>query len=205
MALCAECLLGLPWLDRCCIRCARPLAAGRLCGPCAAGQWPAPTLAALAYEHPVDRLVGLLKYRGDRACARALGEVLAIHVAEMSDRPARWPERLLPVPLHERRERHRGFNQAELIALQLGADLGIRVTATPLQRCRATPAQSLLGRAARAANMAGAFDCDRSLAGLRVAVIDDVVTTGATALAAAAAVVAAGATSVEIWAVARTP
>jgi ComF family protein len=205
MAVCADCLLDLPWLDRCCTGCARPLAAGTLCGLCAAGRWPVPTLAALAYEYPVDRLISSLKYRGERACGRALGELLAVRAAEAHAAAAPLPDRLVPVPLHNRREWQRGYNQAELIARQLGADLGLRVTVTALRRVRDTPAQALLGRAARAANMQGAFRCDASLAGLRVAIIDDVVTTGATALAAATAVKAAGAARVEIWAVARTP
>lgn len=201
MALCAGCLLDLPWLEQPCPRCGW---AAPGCG-CAdtAGAWPA--LAALAYEYPVDRLIAGLKFRADRAAARALGELLAVRIAEACAADMPLPDALVPVPLHWWRASRRGFNQAELIARRLGADLGLPVDVQRLRRIRATPPQSRLGSRERARNLAGAFRCDASVRGLSLALVDDVLTTGATAQSAAAACMAAGAARVQIWTVARTP
>jgi ComF family protein len=113
------------------------------------------------------------------------------------------PQLLVPVPLHARRLRERGYNQAAELARFAARRLGLRCEVTALQRVRATREQSGLGHAARVANTHQAFAARISLAGLRVALIDDVITTGSTAAAAATALRAAGAAGVELWVVAR--
>ncbi len=109
-------------------------------------------------------------------------------------------EVLVPVPLHPDRERERGFNQAMLLARELGRLAGVPVDGTCLRRVRATPPQVGLSREERQRNVAGAFRCTEGAAqGKRVALVDDVCTTGATLYAAGQALLEGGAK--EVWAV----
>lgn len=205
LACCAHCQGDLPWLTGCCAGCALPLAAetASLCGRCAAGDRPfRRTYAAFRYEWPVDTLIKGLKYRGRLADGRLLGQLLAQHLAS---RNAPRPETVVPLPLHDRRLRRRGFNQAGEIARQLAADLGLPVRYDLLVRRRETAPQPGLSAAARRRNLQGAFAC-RPRSGLRhVALVDDVVTTTATVTAAAACLRRAGVERVDVWAVARAP
>jgi ComF family protein len=119
------------------------------------------------------------------------------------------PDLLLPVPLHWQRLFRRGFNQAELLARAIQRrHPGVAHTAIAaglLRRGRATRAQARLGRRERARNTGSAFRLCGAVRGLRVAIVDDVCTTGATANAIAAELCAAGAARVELWCLARTP
>jgi len=162
---------------------------------------PAPGLVArYAYAFPVDRLVQRFKFGGDLAVGRWLGERLA---ERAGSRPR--PDWLVAPPLAAARMRERGFNQAHELARTVGHSLGIPVAWRGVARARDTRHQPGLGRAARRANLAGAFTCARDLRGRRLAIVDDVLTTGATAEALAAALRRAGAASVDTWVVARTP
>ena len=161
------------------------------------------------YDYPVDRLVRALKFHGDRSVARTFGRLLARQRAAQGGAlpGCVLPERVVPVPLHPRRLRERGYNQADEIARYVAAELGLRRMARALERIRDTPAQSRLRAAPRRRNLTGAFLAHpravAALAGRRIALIDDVVTTGSTARAAAAALLAAGAAQVELWTLAR--
>ncbi len=148
----------------------------------------------------MDRLVQRFKYGGDLA----LGRWLAQRLAERVDALPR-PDVLVAPPLAPGRLRERGFNQAVELARTLGRELGVRQDIASLQRSRATVPQAGLGRRARQANLRGAFACRRSFAGLHVAIVDDVMTTGATAHTLARVLKAAGAARVSAWAVARAP
>ncbi len=108
------------------------------------------------------------------------------------------------MPLHPARLKERGFNQAQEIARQVARRLAIPLDAHACRRLRDTPPQATLKLKKRAANLRGAFSCDLDLSGKRVALIDDVMTTGASLHALAQAVRAKGATQVEAWVVART-
>jgi len=116
---------------------------------------------------------------------------------------------LLPVPLHWRRLWWRGFNQAELLARQLRSlapDIrAARLDCRSVRRRRAGTAQARAGAAQRVANMRGAFTAHGRYANLRIAIVDDVLTTGATAAALAGVLRGAGASHVEVWCLARTP
>jgi len=186
MDLCIGCLNDLPWLGRLCRCCARPLPADskalcEACAPQADGPRVAGYLAALAYEYPVDRMVQALKYRQRLEYARVLGELLTIRVHEhMTTSPERLPHVLLPVPLHKWRHMQRGFNQAAEIARWVGSLRGMRVAAGLAMRTRPTLQQAGLNRSARQANVRGAFRLTGAVADLRVALVDDVLTTGAT-------------------------
>jgi len=157
-------------------------------------------VAPYAYRFPVDRLVQRFKFAGDLAAGRWLGERLAERV-----RGEPRPDLLVAPPLAVPRLRERGFNQAHELAKVVGRTLGVPVARRGLSRRRETTPQSGLGRAARRANLAGAFDCRLDLRGRRVAIVDDVLTTGATAEALGETLKQGGAVAVEVWVVARTP
>ena len=158
-------------------------------------------IAPLRYAPPLYGQLHALKFAGARHLGRALGLLLA---AELTCRGER-ADALVPVPLHGARMRARGYNQAAEIARTLAAELGMRVLASAVRREYATAAQSTLGLAGRNVNVAGAFAGTQRCAGLRVAVVDDVVTTAATVNAVARVLRGAGAASVVAFAVARTP
>jgi len=149
------------------------------------------------YEDPVDRLVTGLKFRGELACARVLGTLLARHMLASG---LRLPQVLVPLPLHQARYRERGFNQAEAIATHVASRTGVTLDNSLLQRRRATAPQTTLTAAQRRRNCAGAFGVPAGRhAPARIALLDDVMTTGSTAAAAAEALRAAGARQVELW------
>ena len=187
-----------------------------LCEPCLeslprAGPFALPPFAAVVcpwvYAYPIDHCVQALKFQGERAWARVFGALLArarLGVGGVPPVALPLPRLVVPVPLHLRRLRERGYNQSADLARFAARALALPLDAHALERRRATEVQSRLPAAARAANVAGAFHAARPLQGLRVALVDDVLTTGSTVAAAAAALVAAGAGGVELWVVARS-
>jgi ComF family protein len=178
--------------------------AGDLClGACElpAGAALRSSAAALVYTYPVDALVTRTKFGKSLPNARLLGELLLAGLAARPRPDAAVPV-LVPIPLHWQRLARRGFNQATEIARVVAAATGWPLRAGWLARVEPTRAQSALPRQHRQRNVAGAFRA-RLPAAVPVLLIDDVVTTGATALAAAEALRAAGATAVDLWAVAR--
>jgi len=199
--LCAACDAELPRLGAPrCPRCALASPGGEPCGRCLA-RTPAydATVAALSYEFPVDVLVHALKFRGELALAPLLGGLLAAVL------PAERPDFLVPVPLARARLRVRGFNQALEIAREAAREAGLRLAPQLVARARDTPPQIDLPHAERARNVRGAFRCAMPLEGACVAVVDDVMTTGATLHELAATLKRAGAGRVVNWVVARTP
>jgi ComF family protein len=199
--ICAACTPHLPRLATACPVCAL---AAPTCAPCLrCRRHPPPWAAALAaytYAFPVDRLVQALKYHGELALAGWFGTALAATVASAGLPRA---DLVVAVPLAPQRLRERGFNQAQAIARVTARTLALPC-ADALMRLRATAPQAALPWAARAANVRGTFACTRDVRGMHVALVDDVMTTGATLRAAALALCDAGATRVDVWVVART-
>ncbi len=198
---CTECLADLARVGAACPRCAAPTPTAQLCGQCS--RRPPPfdqAVAVFEYRFPLDRLVHRFKDRADLALGRWLARRLRDRVGLLPR-----PDLLVAPPLTARRLRERGFNQALELAKALGADLAVPVAVSALTKSRETPQQRSLGRHARRANLLHAFQCRLRLHGRHVAVVDDVMTTGATAGAVASELKAAGAARVSIWAVARTP
>ncbi len=153
-------------------------------------------MAALAYAFPADTLVHAFKFRGELALAPLLAATL---VARLSSERV---DLVLPVPLSPQRLRARGYNQAAEIARRL--NVAARLELSLCERARDTTAQSELPWAERRRNVRGAFRCTRPIAGATVAVVDDVMTTGATLDEIASVLKKAGAARVVNWVVART-
>jgi len=144
-------------------------------------------------EGAVREMVYGLKYRNLRASATELARLMAAHL-EFAHLAA---DLLIPVPLHRRRERERGYNQSRLLARELSVLSGIPVSEQALRRTRDTPPQvAKSGHEERRRNMEGAFECAEAVAGQSVLLVDDVVTTGSTMSACAGPLKAAGASSV---------
>jgi ComF family protein len=177
--------------------CALPLTEGDWCGACLARApaWDA-AVAAYAYAFPVDALIAAYKYRGDLA----LAPLLAAGVVEAA---AATVDVLVPVPLSAARLRQRGFNQARELARVIGRELALPVLPKACRRVTDTVPQASLPWRERTRNVKRAFVCDADLSGLRVAVVDDVMTTGATMNELAKVVTRCGASRVEAWVVAR--
>lgn len=155
-------------------------------------------IAPLAWRFPVDALVSRFKYRG----ALHLGALLGRLLAECCS--GRAADCVVPVPLHPARQRERGFNQAQEIARLVAGRLGAELHLDACCRMVDTPAQAGLSAERRYRNLQGAFRvAPERIAGRRLALVDDVFTTGSTARALVTQLLRAGALEVEVWAVAR--
>ncbi|MEX8496005.1 ComF family protein [Sphaerotilus sp.] len=167
------------------------------------------TLAAVDYAYPWDGLVTRFKFGGACELARPLADLMSEALWTAAEQIGfEPPDVLLPVPLSAARQRERGYNQAWELARRIGPALEVPSHARWVERVLDTPHQTGLPRAERLHNLRGAFAVTPAgragLAGRRVAILDDVMTTGATLDALAATVRRAGATAVQSWVFART-
>ena len=205
--LCADCHQALEHNQHACRVCALPLptgaAAGSICGRCLRQR---PVYgrchAALVYDALCASLISQLKFNRRLSHARLLSQLLIAHLQAQA--PAR-PDLILPVPLHAKRLKERGYNQALEIARPVGRHFGLPVLPRLCRRVRMTPAQVNLDRQARRKNLRNAFKVTGTVAGKTIALLDDVVTTGTTVSELARCLKRAGAARVDVWAVARTP
>ena len=199
---CGACAQSLTTMTdaTCCHQCALPGATDAICGQCLRDtpRFDA-TLAAFAYRFPLDRLVQSFKFRADLKLVDFFVAAMAARVSTT----ARLPDLLVALPLANQRLRERGFNQSALLADGLASVIGTPVAHGAMLRIRETPPQSGLDRQARFKNIRGAFDCRDDLAGKHVALIDDVMTTGATLSEAASVLKKAGAQQVDAWVLSR--
>lgn len=198
---CADCDVALPRLGPCCVRCALPLRISGTCGACLqrANAFDAID-AAFEYRFPVDRMIQRFKFAGDLAIGAWLAQRLADRLAGVA-----LPALLVVPPMSAAGLRERGFNQAIEVAQVLSSRLGPPLLRDAISKVRDTGPQHVLDARARRANLRGAFACRLRLDGESVAIVDDVVTTGATADVLAGELARAGAGSVVVWSVARTP
>jgi ComF family protein len=181
-----------------------PPAAGAdaLCGVCQ--KRPPPfhrTLAPFHYAAPLDHLVHQFKFRHRMDHARLLGSLMAHYVADHMEHA---PDVIVPVPLHVSRLKERGYNQALELARPLSRRLGIPLDYGVCRRERATQTQADLDAAGRRSNIRGAFAVAGPIDRTRVAVVDDVITTGSTVGELTKTLLRAGAARVEVWACAKT-
>ena len=191
----ARCVLcqgvGLPELDLC-GACFSAMPAQALPMPYAYGM----VYAGFRYQSPIDELIQGFKFNEQLHFGRLAARLSLPALAQER------PDALVPVPLHARRLRERGFNQSLELAEFWGSRFALPVLGHALQRHRATRVQSSLKAAERLPNVSGAFSVNGALPG-HVALVDDVYTTGATCQAAAQALLNAGAKLVDVWCVAR--
>ena len=203
--LCDACWADLPRHRGAACPCGLPLpGAVARCGRCRRGLSPFARGASLGpYEGSLRVLLHELKYRGRRRLATRLAETLLQEPAARA--VVEGADALVPVPLHPRRRRERGFNQAELISAAISRTTGVVVLGKALVRRKDTAPQTGLSASARRGNVRGAFAVRRQaqVAGRCVVLVDDVLTTGATAQACAQALREAGATEVRLLSVAR--
>lgn len=201
--ICGDCRTELPRTGPSCPRCAMPLPAGLQgdCGACLSQPPPFTRChAAFRYGWPVRELLLRFKGNGELAAGRLLSELLGLHLAETGVAMAGFA--LAAVPLTGERLRERGFNQAERVAGILSRGLGLPLARGLLQRRAGGMTQKTLGAAARRQISAGDFRAG-PCTGKRVLLVDDVLTTGATASAVSAALLSAGAAEVQVCCLAR--
>ncbi|HED16507.1 MAG TPA: ComF family protein [Gammaproteobacteria bacterium] len=202
--LCHTCRESLPLAESRCQRCAVYLPApnASLCGHCISKPPPQDAAyAAFRYRPPVRSLLQDLKYNHRLHLANWLADRFC-ETLSASRHPIQV-DCLIPVPLHPGRQRLRGFNQATELARRISRNLKLTMEAGCLQRRRATPKQTGLDMHARKQNLRGAFDLDKSRLPERCALVDDVVTTGATSRELATLLKNNGVKHVEIWSIAR--
>ena len=165
--------------------------------------------SAAAFEEPLNTVVYKFKYDGDVLLAKDLACLMVSAWTLLKERNIYLDQSvcLVPVPLHRKRQRKRGFNQAELLAWRLGRLLNIKIDTKSLKRIINTTPQQELGKSERVKNVAGAFRAAgaNAFANRHVILVDDVCTSGSTLMACSQAVMAGGALSVCALTVAYVP
>ena len=168
------------------------------CGRCRSGEHIFDfARSAVFFNDSAREIIHHLKYADRVSLARPIGRMLR----EIVQREGFEGTCLIPVPLHRSRERERGFNQAELIARELDLPVDIRA----IRRRKKTPTQTGLSRSERARNLAAAFELRGDVEDLKVILVDDVFTTGATMNELAKVLKRGGASRVEVLTFARVP
>ena len=207
---CNVCETELPWLLEHCDVCALPLPMeGLMCGQCQK-QPPAfkQVIAPWTYSFPIDSLISRFKHQARWPLGHMLARLLAQHLQHRFDNTELTrPDCLLAVPMARKRLRERGYNQALMLARWLSTDLNIAHDEHLLLRPHETVAQQALDAKTRKRNLLGAFALapDAQVQGRHFALVDDVLTTGATAHSLAHLLMSAGAQQVDVYCLARTP
>jgi ComF family protein len=207
--LCWSCFAELPRIGQACLQCGLPLqhTHEQTCKHCLCTPPPwESAIAALLYGFPVDQLVCRFKFGRQLPCGQILGREIALaarkHCLEL-------PDCIVPVPLHRSRLFRRAFNQADVLARQVGKALEIPVRGSVLRRCRRTRAHSGLDAGSRQINIEAAFICNipayMAVMYRHVVLLDDVMTTGATLTECTQVLLRAGVKRVSVWVAARAP
>lgn len=203
LGICKSCLHDLPRHDAPqCPQCALPTD-GSICGNCISSppDFNA-THALFTYDYPVDALLQHYKYKETLHLANTFS---ALMVSKQLIAHHRKPiDLIIPMPMHAKRLKERGFNHALEIARLLSRQLQIPLDYTTCQRTKHTPPQASLHLKERFKNIRGVFNCQQKLPDLRIAIVDDVMTTGASLNELAKTLKQAGAAHVECWVIART-
>lgn len=206
--LCAQCIENLPWIKRACIGCGLPLVEGKVgnrCGPCLIMPLPFDAVKTLfEYKWPCDQFIAQIKFKQKLEFVNVLAELMA---SQFGIDPNTYPTCLIPVPLHPTRLKERGFNQAHLLAKVIGKKLNIPVAWDYVTKIKKTQTQSSLSLDKRLANLKDVFKVTPHFPEkfkLKVAIIDDVMTSGETVSSLTMSLKAAGVDTVEVWCCCRT-
>jgi ComF family protein len=203
--LCLPCEKELPWIIDACRICALPLSGSeKICGKCLKEKPPfEKSITLCRYEFPMSYLITTLKFNYQLTVARLLGELLSEKISASYQQDV-LPEKIIPIPLHSKRLRERGFNQALEIARPVAKNLKLRIDHKNTRRVRETAAQMSLVAKQRHGNVKAAFSVDAALGAEHVAVIDDVMTTGHTMSEFCKQLKAGGVRRIDVWCCART-
>ena len=209
--ICSPCLKGLPILAHSCEQCAEYLHPSllsnnksRICGACLA--YPPPfdhTFALFPYCFPIIEVITKLKFQHQLGYTKVLATLFIQRILQSWYKNKSLPDLILPIPLHDKRLQHRGFNQAYEIAKPIAKAFMIPVDFTGVKRIKNTQAQSRLSSIDRQTNVANAFVAKRSYTGMTIAVIDDVMTTGYTITEFCRVIRQSGAKNIDVWCCAR--
>lgn len=209
LGLCGACQKNLPWhASPQCPQCGL-LSDGLACGSClnASPSFDA-THTLFTYDYPLDRLLQHYKYRESLHLANTFASLFIDKklsnalVTQQNANPK--IDRIIPMPMHDTRLKQRGFNQALEITRRISKYMRIELDYTSCQRTKLTPPQASLPLKERIKNIRGVFHCHQNLQGLNIAIVDDVMTTGASLNELAKTLKQAGAAHVECWVIART-
>lgn len=197
--LCADCQATLPFLGHCCQQCAMPLPSGQRCGACLKHPpYFDRTFALFRYESPINQWITQLKFHRNLRNASLLSELFLEKYNHIER-----PDLIIPVPLHPKRLRQRGFNQAIELARPFAKHFHTTLEKHHCMRMRHTPAQSSIPAKQRQQNLKKAF-AYRGPIPQHVAIVDDVITTGHTVNELSQLLRQAGCQQIDIWAIART-
>jgi len=203
--LCSSCLQSLAWhIAPKCPQCGL-LSNGLICGSCLSSP-PSfdATHALFNYDYPLDRLLQHYKYKESLHLADAFSALLINSLLDTGLNQKSKIDLIMPMPMHHERLKQRGFNQALEVARLISKNMQIKLDYTSCQRIKLTPPQASLPLKERIKNIRGVFQCNKNLQGLSVALVDDVMTTGASLNELAKTLKQAGAAHVECWVIART-
>jgi len=205
MDICARCYQNLPWIEAACSQCALPLPKGSgdllKCGQC---QQKPPafdhSISLFSYKNDAIKLIHQLKFNEKLANSRLLGGMLATAIHKNANEV---PDCIVPVPLHPKRMRQRGFNQSIELARFVNKACRIQMNVRSVVRARDTRSQTALDKKQRRTNIRGAFHIAHAFDSQHVAILDDVVTTTSTVNELANLLKRAGVRRVDVWSIAR--
>jgi ComF family protein len=197
---CADCLRDLPFIKTSCYTCGIPLPHPGICGDCLIKPIPLDrTVSAFEYRYPVDGLIKKIKYSQALNLIPPLSHILAARIT----RAGPLPEAIIPVPLHPIRLFLRGFNQSAEICKCLNRILDLKYRPRTVNRVRNTLPMFGLSPVDRSINVQGAFELQKIPDFSSVAIVDDVMTSGATAKELSGLLKSAGVAQVDLWSLAR--
>jgi len=199
-ALCHACVSELPILGPACIRCAKPVKDAQICGQCLkAAPAQIRSFCLYRYQGSVRRCITAFKYQQQLQLANLFAEQMALALSSRQD----LPDCLIPIPLHQKRLRQRGYNQAAEVAKILASRLNITYRPELLKRVKSTQPQSTLTFQQRKNNMRQAFALESRELPSHIALVDDVMTSGYTCGEAANLLKRQGVKTIEVWTIAR--
>ena len=203
--ICNDCYQSLPWHVGC-GRCGNSIlvtATGTHCKHCLLEPPPYQQLiSAWQYAFPLSQIISQFKFSDQIHWQKFLSQGL---IRQLQQRPDFiLPDRIIPMPLHLKRLRQRGYNQANLIAKSIAKHLSIKLNTNLCSRQKYTQPQVELPEKNRRANVRNAFHVAQSLKNLKIAIVDDVITTGSTAASLSQALLGAGAEHIQVWCLTKT-